>query len=389
MFASFGLLYLLKVILDTTGNIQMRRDRILKAVNSLRDALQAAQIRELLRAARNGQQMEGVNRTQKILLAYNVFMRHYQDFEEDEKDMMNFFGLTPLLDIAFWSALIDGEQAVSRKIMADVDVGAYNVIFVMPKLRELLTRENDREQLVITDSSGSEQEIKRLRLLVAEHERSLTDPHIIINVMRSIDEFYEGMAALKGGGGTGLSVGSIDSGSTKSFDFFGTATIIDEISALLISVWDRIKYSAEENFRYQVEVAMMAAGFIGRVKDAQTGGLISEEQGQRITRSVAKAIETLFRSGAYTEEMDSVREVRASSFLVPKTQLLEYRREDARVEFKTIEMRDGMETADKGEPLARVQDTKELPAEPVVSASTSANTATVSGDEEASVEKAS
>ena len=103
MFASFGLLYLLKVILDTTGNIQMRRDRILKAVNSLRDALQAAQIRELLRAARNGQQMEGVNRTQKILLAYNVFMRHYQDFEEDEKDMMNFFGLTPLLDIAFWS----------------------------------------------------------------------------------------------------------------------------------------------------------------------------------------------------------------------------------------------------------------------------------------------
>ena len=194
-----------------------------------------------------------------------------------------------------------------------------------------------------------------MRLLVAEHERSLTDPHIIINVMRSIDEFYEGMAALKGGGGTGLSVGSIDSGSTKSFDFFGTATIVDEISALLISVWDRIKYSAEENFRYQVEVAMMAAGFIGRVKDAQTGGLISEEQGQRITRSVAKAIETLFRSGAYTEEMDSVREVRASSFLVPKTQLLEYRREDARVEFKTIEMRDGMETADKGEPLARVE----------------------------------
>ena len=42
-----------------------------------------------------------------------------------------------------------------------------------------------------------------------------------------------------------------------------------------------------------------------------------------------------------------------------------------------------------GEPLARVQDTKELPAEPVASASTSANTATVSGDEEANVEKAS
>lgn len=335
----------------------MRRDRILKAVNTLRDALQAAQIRELLRAARNGQQMEGVNRTQKILLAYNVFMRHYQDFVEDEKEMMSFFGLTPLLDISFWSALIDGEQSVSRKIMADVDVGAYNVIFVMPKLRELLTRENDREQLVIADNNGKDQEIKRLRLLIAERERSLTDPHIIINVIRSIDEFYEGMAALKGGDGIGLSVGSIDSGSTKSFDFFGSNSIIDEIHGLLLSVWDRIKYAAEDNFRYQVEVAMMAAGFINRVKDAQSGGRVSEEQGQRITRSVAKAIETLFRSGAYTEEMDETRDVCASDFLVPKTQLLEYRREDVRVDFKSIELRDGGD--DKGEALARLQDPKD------------------------------
>jgi hypothetical protein len=284
----------------------MRRDRIIKAVNTLKDALQAAQIRELLRAARNGQQAEGVNRTQKILLAYNVFMRHYQEFDEEEKEMMTFFGLTPLLDLAFWSALVDGEQAVSRKIMADVDVGAYNVIFVMPKLRDLLTRETDRDQLIVADPSGTDQEIKRLRMLVAEKERSLTDPHVIINVMRSLDEFYEGMAALRGGNHPSLSVGAIDSGSTKSFDFFGSNAIIDEISELLIAVWDRIKYSAEENFRYQIEVAMMAAGFINRVKDAQAAGRVNDEQGQRITRSVAKAIETLFRAGAYTDDMDLI-----------------------------------------------------------------------------------
>ena len=338
----------------------MRRDRIIKAVNTLRDALQAAQIRELLRAARNGQQMEGVNRTQKILLAYNVFMRHYQDFGDSEKEMMSFFGLNPLLDIAFWSALIDGEQSVSRKIMSDVDVGAYNVIFVMPKLRELLTRENDKDQLIVTDEAGNETEIKRLRLLLAERTRSLTDPNIIINVLRSLDEFYEGMVNLRGGSNAGLTVGSIDSGSSKSFDFFGAASIMDEISALLIAVWDRIKYSAEENFRYQIEVAMMAAGFIGRVKEAQSSGLINEEQGQRITRSVAKAIETLFRAGAYTDDMDEQREVRASSFLVPKTQLIEYRREEGRVEFKGVDLREAMEVGggEKTETL-RLQDVKE------------------------------
>ena len=185
--------------------------------------------------------------------------------------------------------------------------------------------------------------------------------------MRSLDEFYEGMSALRGGDNTGLSVGSIDSGSTKSFDFFGSAAIMDEISELLIAVWDRIKYSAEDNFRYQIEVAMMAAGFITRVKDAQSAGRINDDQGQRITRSVAKAIETLFRAGAFTEDMDQVREVRASQFLVPKTQLLEYRREEARVEFKSIEMRDGLD-GEKAEPLTRLQDKEPVTAEKLESA---------------------
>jgi hypothetical protein len=94
------------------------------------------------------------------------------------------------------------------------------------------------------------------------------------------------------------------------------------------------------------------------VKDAQSAGRINEEQGQRITRSVAKAVETLFRAGAFMEDMDQVREVRASQFLVPKTQLLEYRREEARVEFKAIEMRDGLD-AEKAEPLTRVQEIRE------------------------------
>ena len=126
----------------------MRRDRIVKAVNNLKEALHEAQIRDLLRVARNGQQpTEGVNRTQRILVAYNTFTQHYKEFSDDEKQLMSFFGLDPLVDVTFWSNLIEGEQAVSRKLLSEVDVGAYNVIFVMPKLRELLTRDNDRDTL--------------------------------------------------------------------------------------------------------------------------------------------------------------------------------------------------------------------------------------------------
>jgi hypothetical protein len=321
----------------------MRRERIIKAVNSLREALNAAQIRELLRVTRTGQQADSVNRTQRILLAYNEFTRHYQQFGEEEKDLMTFFGLNPLLEIGFWSGLIDGEQAVNRKLLSDVDVGAYNVIFVMPKLRELLTRETDKGELIISDGQGGEREIKRVRLLIAEKERSLTDPHIIVNVIRSMDELYEGLSALHRDPKVGLAIGSIDSGSAKSFDFFGAGSIMEEINVLLTNVWDRIKYSAEENFRYQIEVAMMAAGFVARIKEAQAQQLVGEEQAQRTTRIVAKSIETLFRSGAYTEEMDAPREIRASQFLSPKTQLIEFKPDESRVEVKRDDGRPAIE----------------------------------------------
>ena len=322
----------------------MRRDRIVKAVNSLREALHAAQIRELLRVARTGQQADSVNRTQRILLAYNEFTRHYQQFGEEEKDLMTFFGLTPLLDIGFWSGLIDGEQAVNRKLISEVDVGAYNVIFVMPKLRELLTRDTDKSELIIADGQGTEREIKRVRMLIAEKERSLTDPQIIINVIRSMDELYSSLSALHVDGGVNLAIGSIDSGSVKSFDFFGAAPIMEDINALLINVWDRIKYAAEENFRYQIEVAMMAAGFVARIKEAQAQHMIGEEQAQRTTRIVAKSIETLFRSGAFTEEMDCPREIRASQVLTPRTQMIEFKHEE-RAEVKREELRPAIEAS--------------------------------------------
>lgn len=308
----------------------MRRDHIVRAVDNLREALQHARIREILRFARNGEQPEGVSKTQKVLLAYNVFSRHYQQFGEQEKELMSHFGLAPLLDINFWSSLIDGEHAVSRKVLADVDVGAYNVIYVMPRLRELLIRDNDQDELTVASSEGVEHKVKRVRVFIAERARSLTDPQLIINVIRSIEEMYESLTGLRGDKGVSLVIGSIDSGSVKSIDFFGASDIMQEIDTLLLDVWDRLKYSNEENYRYQIEVALMAAGFVNTVNDSRSAEVITEEQGQRITRRVAKAIETLFKSGAYTQSMDEPREVRASNVLVPKTELIEYKAEEKR-----------------------------------------------------------
>ncbi|RIA47377.1 hypothetical protein [Dichotomicrobium thermohalophilum] len=305
----------------------MRRDDIVKAVDTLRDALQAARIRELLRINRNGES-EGVNRTQKVLLAYSVFTRHYQAFGEQEKELMAYFGLSPLLDINFWSGLLESDQGVSRKVLADLDVGAYNVIYVMPRLRDLLIRETESDELTIADSAGAETQMRRLRIMLAERPRALTDPQVLVGVIRSVEEVYEALSTLRRSENTPLVIGAMDAGDSKSIDFFGSSTIVEELQRLILDVWDRLKYSTQENYRYQIEVALMAAGFVGAVNESRTAEGISEEEGQRITRRVAKAIEALFKAGAYTPEMDEPREVRASDVLAPKREMLEYKAEE-------------------------------------------------------------
>lgn len=305
----------------------MRRDDIVKAVDVLRDALQAARIRELLRLNRNGEADAG-NRTQKVLLAYSVFTRHYQEFGEQEKELMAYFGLSPLLDINFWSGLLEADQNVSRKVLADLDVGAYNVIYVMPRLRDLLIRESSAEELTVANGKGGETRLRRLRILLAERPRALTDPQVLIGVIRAVEEMYDALSTLRRDDSTQLVIGAMDAGTAKSIDFFGSGVIVEEIERLILDVWDRLKYSAPENYRYQIEVALMAAGFVSAVNESRAADAISEEEGQRITRRVGKSIEALFKAGAYTPEMDEPRDVRASSALAPKTEMLEYKAEE-------------------------------------------------------------
>ncbi len=330
----------------------MRRDRIAKAANDIREALHAAEIRELLRSVRTGQGTEDENRTVRILRAYQEFVRHYHQFGDQEKDLVASVGLSPLLDAEFWCGLIDGGNAMDRKVLSDVEVAAYNLMFVMPKLSELLTHENGKGEFVVSDARGKDRQISSLRVFVAEKERSLTDPNVIVALIRSMDKLYKALAILHGEKNVGLAVGAMDSGSGKSFDFFGASPIMGEIDSLLINVWDWVKYCSEDNLRYQIELAMVAAGFVVRVKRAQ--GIVNEEDAQRATRIVAKSIEMLFRCGGYTEAMDAERESRASRIFSPKGRTLEIKEKGAEieVEFNDADPSSGQSSVPAGHSIA-------------------------------------
>ncbi|MEM7619426.1 MAG: hypothetical protein AAF228_03020 [Pseudomonadota bacterium] len=297
----------------------MRRDRIIEAINQLREALIDSQIRDIIRTQRMSQASENGSTTQKLLMAYSVFSQHHINFKEEEKHIMTLFGLNHLINVNFWSNLLENSDSVSQKMLSDIEVGIYNVIYVMPKIKDLLVSQNEQSSsLLIKSEDGVERSVQKLQVFVAENQDSLTDTAIISNVIRAMEELYESFCYLHSNAYAALSIGDLDSGGVKSFDFYGTQGVIDDINTTLSDIWHRVKHVSEDAMRYQIELALVAADFTPRITDIQKNGAISEEEGQRIIRLVSRGIETLLQNGAYTQAMDNVQEDRASALLLQR-----------------------------------------------------------------------
>jgi len=311
----------------------------MQAVGTLREALISAQIRDVLRLGRGAKaEEEQENRTQKILMAYSMFSQHHLNFGEEEKYLMSTFGLNPLMNVNFWSVILDNDQNVSPKILSDVDVGVYNIIYVMPKVKDILFRETDKNSVFVKLQGGVEQDVKRLRVLIGQTGQSLMKVHALSEVIHAIENIYENLANFLRVDHIALSVGSIDSGSAKCLDFFGTPEVITEYSELINSVWQRLKYASQDELSYQVEIALMSVGFTTRISEAQKNGRISEQDRGRITNAISKDIEVLFQNGAYTEDMDELEAVRASDILPNQSNTIQMasRGESRKIEQKPV-----------------------------------------------------
>lgn len=307
----------------------MRRDRIIEAVESLREALSAAQVRQVLNFLRHERATDATLSVQRILACYSAFSQYYVEFGDEERDLMQVFGLVPLSDVNFWSSLIDADSQTVNKAIGTIDVGLYNVLFVLPKLKHLLARQNETESMFVTSSDGSQRAVKRLRMMVSENSSGLTQTVVLTNVLKAVEDFYEVLFPLHKTSYVPLSVGGVDSGDVKVVDFFGVDDVVTDMTEVLADVWHRVKYSMIDNFRYEIQVSVSCIEFYGRLEAAKRSKLLSQEDVQRIVQTIAKSVEVIFRSGAYTDEMNQVDDMRASSVLRRRTEVMEQQSQQA------------------------------------------------------------
>lgn len=103
-----------------------------------------------------------------------------------------------------------------------------------------------------------------LSVIVIE-ERQLSTPERLILTLESVDGLYRACAQILGEFETSIAVSACDSGSDKSFDFLGIASVVVCVKEVVLSFWDKVVYFREDKTGRRLELIAESLPILERV----------------------------------------------------------------------------------------------------------------------------
>jgi hypothetical protein len=148
----------------------MRREQIIEAVEKLNSALEETDLRRkvnnvlMKRDSRADSNSTAVQELLKSLHDFGVIASH---FGQEEFHMIEYLGITPLLDAKFWPSLFSESARQSREV-AEVYEGLKDALTFLPKFIKILNRESDQEKSQILNENEGErsQDVTTPKVLV-------------------------------------------------------------------------------------------------------------------------------------------------------------------------------------------------------------------------------
>jgi hypothetical protein len=238
-------------------------------------------------------------------------------FSPAAKDVEKILDLSVLNEPGYWIGLLDYESDPTPLFGLRV-----NLNFArrhLPKVLRLLERDVD-VVTEIEDSESSEEAI--LSILVIEAQGQHSRPTRLIEVLASVESFYEACAIMLDMPPQQLSVLSCDSGSDKSFDFLGAAKVIECVKELILSLWDRVVYFREHQAAERVKLISEALPIIQRVGELEAEGRIAPEQAGILRAKIIGGVGRFLHSGAIIPEIQQRVYNEPRALMAPERRLI-------------------------------------------------------------------
>lgn len=297
----------------------MRRIDLINSVKTINNALIDSNIGEYL-----------YPRSEKAdpadaMEAYQKFMRYFDKFGATEKEILEIFNLEGIESNILWTKILVGDNKEIREMSYPYYKGVAFMRDYLPDIVNLLKQSNleyheDISKTIVIDTNIENKAL--IQVILPELNHHASNPDRLIITLQSIQSFYTTMAIILEKDQNDLSVIAIDSGSDKSFDFLGAATVVTAVKELIIELWDRIVFYREKKLQERIDLISNSLPVIEKIKSLEDSGALGPEQCELLRRSIFLGAKNFINAGAILPDFSSHSTHDPRRLMTPESKLL-------------------------------------------------------------------
>lgn len=291
----------------------MRRDEIIAAVENLSQVLSASGLFDLAHQGRADNREKAPR-----LEAFRQFSLLSARIGLTERELIDIFGLRELDQIEFWDSFI--EHGWDHPDTHTVRVGLSHFERYVPRIIKLL--QNDALRAKAGDGVAASAREQILTAILVEKREEASRPARIVDAIRSIAGLYEVCAYLTNTDPESLAIIGCDSGSDKSFDFFGAASAIAALKEVILGIWDRIVFYRQMQNDANINQALKSLAAVEQVTRLQTDGAIDPERAERLRHQLISNATAFVNCGIIIPELAAHTTHNPRVLMAPQPKLL-------------------------------------------------------------------
>lgn len=297
----------------------MRRKEILSGVRQVIEAIDKSEIFNILKKIVETPETEKSSMAASLqaLEAFRTYTIEADKFNDAAKIVNNLMGLELLTAVTTWQRMAASRRSgFTYKLFETVSFAKD----YLPRVVKLLQQEpfEDGKANTATRFKG----MKVLTVNIFEPENVISSPVRLANVLESIDHFYTACAMMNGVSPSTLSVIACDSGSDKSFDFLGIASVMDCVERLIRTIFDRVFFYREFQFEERLDLVAKALPIVQQIKKMEEHKEIDPEMAHILRRNVLDGTNKFLQSGATINAIEDKSEYNSRALLSPIQKLL-------------------------------------------------------------------
>lgn len=290
------------------------RQSIQKVIEDIRDSEIAEMLERGIETLRGGGKQSGewvsLEPFQKLTIRFSTY-------SEEERELLLITGLNKLIDPDFWTKLLSGNSPdLFIKVRSDLRFALEH----LPKIEAIF--EQDHHGQFISNFTQFDEPSSGMTIVLAEDKGQFSSAKRIILALQSVNNLYDGFGELEGAPVRDLLVLGCDSGSDKSFDLLGAASIMAQLKETIIAIWDRKVYYRHMQFKASVDAISNSLPVIEKIHHLAESGAIEKESAEIIKRKILKGCEGFLEAGVTTPEMDGAGIVSPRALMRPEPKLI-------------------------------------------------------------------